>query len=127
MKQVMVSGGSVRLEDVPAPVVEPGTVLVRMDHSCISIGTEMSGLTSSGLPLWKRALRQPQNVKKVVDMILSDGFAQTRRVVQERLGVALPTGYSGAGLTNARAAIENSREKLIAESTNFHGQLNCEY
>ena len=98
MKQVLISGGSVRLEDVPAPVAEPGTILVRMDHSCISIGTEMSGVKSSGTPLWKRALRQPQHVRKVVDMLLSDGIKQTRRVVQERLAIELPTGYSGAGV-----------------------------
>lgn len=98
MKQVLVSGGAVRLEDVPAPMVEPGTVLIQMDHSCISIGTEMSGVKSTGLPLWKRALRQPQHVKKVVDMVLADGLAATRRLVQERLSVELPTGYSGAGV-----------------------------
>lgn len=98
MKQVLVSSGVVRLEDVPAPVVEPGTVLVRMDHSCISIGTEMSGVKSSGTPLWKRALNQPQHVRKVVDMVLADGIAQTRRLVSERLAIELPTGYSGAGV-----------------------------
>lgn len=97
MRQVLVSGGQVHLEEVPAPLVEPGTVLIRMDHSCISIGTEMSGVKSSGVPLWKRALRQPQHVKKVVDMLMADGLAQTRRLVQERLAVELPTGYSGAG------------------------------
>lgn len=101
MKQVLVSGGNVQLGEVPAPIVEPGTVLIRMDHSCISIGTEMSGIRSSGLPLWKRALKQPQNVKKVVDMVLADGLAQTRRLVQDRLGVELPSGYSGAGIVIA--------------------------
>lgn len=98
MRQVLVSGGKVQLEDVPAPLVEPGTVLIRMDHSCISIGTEMSGVKSSGVPLWKRAIRQPQHVKKVVDMLMTDGLAQTRKLVQERLAVELPTGYSGAGV-----------------------------
>lgn len=98
MKQVIVSSGTVRLEEVPAPLVEPGTVLIRMDHSCISIGTEMSGVKSTGLPLWKRAMRQPQHVKKVVEMVLADGLNTTRRLVQERLSVELPTGYSGAGV-----------------------------
>ncbi len=79
-------------------MVEPGTVLIQMNHSCISIGTEMSGVKSTGLPLWKRAMRQPQHVKKVVDMVLADGLAATRRLVQERLSVELPTGYSGAGV-----------------------------
>jgi len=97
MRQVLVSGGKVHLEDVPAPGVEPGTVLIQMDHSCISIGTEMSGVKSSGVPLWKRAMRQPQHVKKVVDMLMNDGLAQTRKLVQERLSVELPLGYSGAG------------------------------
>ena len=65
MKQVLVSGGAVRLEEVPAPLVEPGTVLIQLDHSCISIGTEMSGVKSTGLPLWKRALRQQIDLRAV--------------------------------------------------------------
>lgn len=110
MKQVLVSGGAVRLEDVPAPLVEFGTVLVRMDHSCISIGTEMSGVKATGLPIWKRAMRQPQHVKKVVDMLLSDGLRQTRRLVKERLSVELPTGYSGAGVVlEVGAGVEGIR------------------
>ena len=104
MKQVLVSGGQVHLEEVPAPQVEPGTVLIRMDHSCISIGTEMSGVKSTGLPLWKRALRQPQHVKKVLDLALSEGLAATRRLVKDRLSVELPTGYSGAGVVIAVGA-----------------------
>ena len=104
MKQVLVSGGKVHLENVPAPGVEPGTVLIHMDHSCISIGTEMSGVKSSGVPLWKRALRQPQHVKKVVSMLMTDGMSMTRKLVQERLSVELPTGYSGAGVVLAVGA-----------------------
>ncbi|MDB4214592.1 bi-domain-containing oxidoreductase [Burkholderiaceae bacterium] len=104
MKQVMVSGGAVRLEEVPAPLVERGTVLVRTHHSCISIGTEMSGVRSSGASLWKRALRQPQHVRKVIDMVLSDGLAYTRRLVQERLSIEQPTGYSLSGVVVAVGA-----------------------
>lgn len=98
MKQAIVSGGVVTLAEVPAPVVEPGTLLIRMDHTCISIGTEMSGVKSSGVPLWKRALQKPAHVRKVVDMLISDGLQQTRRIVQDRVAVELPTGYSGAGV-----------------------------
>jgi NADPH:quinone reductase-like Zn-dependent oxidoreductase len=101
MKQVMVSGGAVRLEEVPVPLVEPGTVLIRTHHSCISIGTEMSGIKSSGSSLWKRALRQPQHVRKVIDMVLSDGLAYTRRLVQERLSKDQPMGYSLSGVVIA--------------------------
>lgn len=98
MKQVLISGGAVKLEEVPAPLIEPGHILVQVDHSCISIGTEMSGIKSTGIPLWKKALNQPQHVHKVLQMLVSEGFEQTRRVVQDRLGVELPIGYSVAGV-----------------------------
>lgn len=98
MKQAMVSDGVVTVSEVPTPLVEPGTLLVRMEYTCISIGTEMSGIKSSEVPLWKRALQKPAHVRKVVDMLISEGLEQTRRIIQDRMSVELPTGYSGAGV-----------------------------
>jgi predicted dehydrogenase/threonine dehydrogenase-like Zn-dependent dehydrogenase len=98
MKQVLIRQGQAQVEDVPAPRAEPGTVLVEVRNSCISIGTEMSGVRASGLPLWKRALKQPAHVKKVFGMLAEQGFAATLRTVNERVGVAIPTGYSAAGV-----------------------------
>ena len=97
MKQVLVKQGSVVVEDIPAPTVEPGTVLVRVQHSCISAGTEMSGLRSSSLPLWRRAVQQPQAVARVVEMALSQGIARTWSQVEGALSAGAPTGYSAAG------------------------------
>ena len=97
----MFSDGSIKIEEVPVPLCEPGTVLVKTDHSCISIGTELSGIRSSGASLWKRALRNPKHVRKVIDMVLSDGFAHTRRLVDERLFVEQPIGYSLSGVVIA--------------------------
>lgn len=101
MKQILIRQGDVLLEDVPAPKVEPGTVLVQVDHSCISIGTEMSGIRASGLPLWQRALKQPQNVKKLFQMVAAQGVSKTKRLVEGTLGTAQPTGYSAAGIVLA--------------------------
>ncbi|MBF0186792.1 MAG: bi-domain-containing oxidoreductase [Magnetococcales bacterium] len=99
MKQILVRQGKAMVEEVPAPQVTPGSVLVRVDHSCISIGTEMSGVRSSGDPLWKKALRHPNQVRKVLQMAARDGIGQTRRVVQGKLAAAgNPTGYSLAGV-----------------------------
>jgi predicted dehydrogenase/threonine dehydrogenase-like Zn-dependent dehydrogenase len=97
VKQVLIQQGQAVVEEIPAPQVEPGTVLVRVDHSCISIGTEMSGIKTSSLPLWKRALQQPENVKKVVEMAVSQGISRTASVIQGRLSSGQPTGYSAAG------------------------------
>jgi predicted dehydrogenase/threonine dehydrogenase-like Zn-dependent dehydrogenase len=98
LKQVLVQRGDVIVEDVPAPIAGPGTVLVRVDHSCISIGTEMSGVKSSGTPLWKQALKQPDAVRKVLQMAVNQGIGTARSIVQGALSAARPTGYSAAGV-----------------------------
>src|SRR5258708_2988884 len=59
VKQVLVRRGSILVQQVPAPQVSPKNILVRVAHSCISVGTETAGLKMSGLPLYRRALKQP--------------------------------------------------------------------
>ena len=97
MKQVLIRQGKATVEEVPAPMVEAGTVVVRVDHSCISVGTEMSGVRASALPLWKKALKQPEKVGRVVKMALTEGVGRTRRVVEGQISQGGPTGYSAAG------------------------------
>ncbi|MEE9926775.1 bi-domain-containing oxidoreductase [Microvirgula aerodenitrificans] len=98
MKQVMVQGGSVVVLDVPAPQVSNKNILVRVTHSCISVGTEMAGVKMSGLPLYKRALKQPENVKRVLDMMRDQGIKHTMDRVLGKLSAGSPTGYSAAGI-----------------------------
>lgn len=86
------------MEEVPAPVVEPGRLLVRVSHSCISAGTELSGVKAGGTPLWKKALRQPGKVKKVLGMVASQGFSKTKSLIEGKLASGDPTGYSAAGV-----------------------------
>jgi predicted dehydrogenase/threonine dehydrogenase-like Zn-dependent dehydrogenase len=97
VKQVLIRQGRAVVEEVPAPLVEPGTVLIRVDRSCISVGTEMSGLQGSGVALWKRALREPAKVRTALDMVASHGLAHTRSVVAGKLQAGSATGYSAAG------------------------------
>lgn len=101
MKQVLVKAGEVLVEEVAAPVAEPGTVLVSVECSAISIGTELSGVRASGTPLWKRALNQPANVKRVLDVARTEGIAKARSMVEGKLGAAAPSGYSAAGVVLA--------------------------
>ena len=98
MKQVLIRQGQAVLEDVPSPMVEPGTLLVQVDHSCISIGTEMSSVRATGLPLWQRALKQPQNVKKVIQMVAAQGVTKTKILIDGKLSAGQATGYSAAGV-----------------------------
>lgn len=101
MIQAVVKKGKVLGEQVPAPVVSKGSLLIKVVNSCISAGTEMSGVQGSGKSLIKRALEQPQNVKKVIDMVKSEGIAQAINKVRGKLESGNPTGYSISGVVIA--------------------------
>jgi predicted dehydrogenase/threonine dehydrogenase-like Zn-dependent dehydrogenase len=98
VKQVLIKQGQVVVEDIPAPQVELGTLLVRVKFSSISAGTEMSGLESASQPLWKRALKNPKAVKSAVEMAATRGLTHTRNVIQGKLAEGNPTGYSASGI-----------------------------
>lgn len=97
MKQLLVRGGKVFLKDVPAPTVGPKNVLVQLERSCVSVGTEMAGVKMSGLPLYRRALKQPHHVKRVLQLMKDQGVARVYKQVKGKLDAGLPTGYSAAG------------------------------
>lgn len=98
MKQVFVKNGQAFVEEVPAPSLDPGTVLVRVEHSCISMGTEGSIVRSTqSAPLWKRALANPASITKGLRLIYKRGLKKTLDQAEGRLQLGTPTGYSAAG------------------------------
>jgi predicted dehydrogenase/threonine dehydrogenase-like Zn-dependent dehydrogenase len=97
MKQLLVKDGAVRVAEVPAPLVSPKNVLVRVLYSCVSAGTEMANVRMSGLPLYRRALKQPEHVRKVLEMMRDQGVKHTLNRVMGILEAGTPTGYSAAG------------------------------
>ena len=97
MKQVLIRGGAAVVEDVPAPEAGPRSVLVRVRASCVSVGTEMSAVRGSGQSLYRRALKQPEKIARVAQMVRDEGIQRTVDTVRGRLEAAVPTGYSAAG------------------------------
>jgi predicted dehydrogenase/threonine dehydrogenase-like Zn-dependent dehydrogenase len=97
VKQLLVRSGKVFLKEVPAPLVGPKNILVRVERSCVSVGTEMAGIKMSGLPLYRRALKQPHHVKRVIQLMRDQGIARIYKQVKGKLDAGLPTGYSAAG------------------------------
>ena len=97
MKQLLLKEGAVIVEDVPAPRVSPGTVVVRVSHSCISAGTEISGVRSSAEPIWKRALKHPDQVKLALKMAQEQGVRRIHRMIKSKLTSGTAIGYSAAG------------------------------
>ena len=51
----------------------------------------------SSLPLYRRALQQPENVRRVVQMIKDEGLKHTMDRVRGKLAFGSATGYSAAG------------------------------
>lgn len=98
MKQVLIKNGAAIVDEIPTPLVESKTVLVRVEYSCVSVGTEMAGIKMSSLPLYKRALKQPDNVKKVLEMVKNQGLKSTIDRVSGKLAAGSPTGYSVSGV-----------------------------
>lgn len=98
MKQVLIKKGRVYTEDVPAPTVSENTILVKVHYSCISVGTEITNVLSSGKSLFNRALRQPKKVAKVINNVKKEGIYRTIQKVQEKLDEAIQTGYSASGV-----------------------------
>lgn len=97
MKQLLIRKGAVVLSDVPAPGVGARNILVQVHHSCVSVGTEVTGIMTSSLPLWKRALKQPQHTKRVLQLMRDQGISRVFSRVTGMLNAGTPTGYSAAG------------------------------
>lgn len=98
MKQALIQGGQVVVQEVPAPQVGRKNILVRVEHSCVSVGTELASVRMSGLPLYRRALKQPEHVRRTLEMVRDQGIRRTADRVRGKLAVGSPTGYSAAGV-----------------------------
>jgi predicted dehydrogenase/threonine dehydrogenase-like Zn-dependent dehydrogenase len=100
MKQVVqsISGGPIRVDEVPVPSIGPTEVLVRTLYSVISPGTEraVTQLAQSGLVAKARA--RPDLVRQVVKKARTEGVAQTVKAVRGRMSEDLPLGYSAVGV-----------------------------
>lgn len=98
MKQLLGKRGQVVLEDTPAPLIDPGEILVQVCYSCISSGTEMAGIQSGGESLFKKAIEHPENIRTFYEMVRKAGVASVITRVRNFLATPTPLGYSAAGI-----------------------------
>jgi len=108
MKIVMIREGQIAVDEIPTPQADNGMALVKVVYSCISAGTELSGVqNSANPPLWKRALKNPDKVLDTAKKIGTKGLSFARNFVEtKRAGIEAgrPTGYSAAGVVQAVGA-----------------------
>jgi len=100
MKQVTQNyrTGELKVEDVPRPVLRAGGVLVQNYFSLISAGTERTKIEMAQKSLLEKARARPDQVKKVIEKIRTEGLISAYRAVMNQLNTPIPLGYSSAGV-----------------------------
>jgi len=98
MIQAILRKGRVIGEDVPLPSVSEGAALIKVLYSCISVGTESASVQESNKSLIKRALEQPENVRKVLHMARSGSIFETFEKVKKKWEMGSVLGYSLSGV-----------------------------
>lgn len=99
MKQLIQSlkNGQTTLEEVPAPQVRSGCVLIQTRRSLVSLGTERMLVEFGKANLLDKARQQPDKVKMVLDKVKADGLRPTLEAVMNKLDQPIPLGYCHVG------------------------------
>lgn len=90
--------GEIRVDDLPAPKLRTGGVLVRNLFSLVSAGTERTSVETAQASLLQKARLRPDLVRQVLDNYNREGFLATYKKVQGRLDNYKELGYSCAGV-----------------------------
>lgn len=99
MKQLLQHArtGEITVEEVPAPQLLPGCVLVRIAASVVSAGTERASSVFAKKNLLQKAKARPDLVRDVISKVQRDGLFAAIHTVRTRLDQPQSPGYSSAG------------------------------
>lgn len=128
MKQIIqdLKSGATILEEVPAPQVKSGCVLIKTTRSLVSLGTERMLVEFGKANLIDKARQQPDKVKQTLDKLKTDGIMPTLEAVFNKLGQPLPLGYCNVGRVIAvgRGVTEFQVGDRVASNGN-HAEVVC--
>ncbi len=128
MKQILqnLGNGVTTIEDVPAPGVRAGHLLIRTSASLVSAGTERMLVDFGRANLLDKARQQPDKVRMVLDKVRTDGVAATLKSVQAKLDKPIPLGYSSSGVVIAVGEyVEGFRVGDRVASNGNHAEIVC--
>jgi predicted dehydrogenase/threonine dehydrogenase-like Zn-dependent dehydrogenase len=99
MKQILQHArtGEITVEEVPAPQLLTGGVLVRVAASVVSAGTERASAEFARKGLLQKARSRPDLVRDVISKVQRDGILSALQTVRSRLDQPQSPGYSSAG------------------------------
>jgi len=90
--------GEILVEEVPPPRLGEGFLLVENRASLISAGTEGGTVRLGKMSYLGKARSRPEQVKKVIQAVQTEGLMATYQAVNRTLDVPVPLGYSCAGV-----------------------------
>ena len=87
MKQIFQSlkNGNTTVQDIPAPSISSGNVLIKSKKTLVSAGTERMLVDFGKANLIDKARQQPDKVKLVIEKIITNGFKPTLESVFAKL------------------------------------------
>lgn len=98
MRQLFLRKGNLFLQDVPIPLLEDNSILVKVYYSFISSGTELATIGESEKNLIKKITENSsKNVSKIFGAIKSDGPMGTLSLIKNKLSLTSALGYSCSG------------------------------
>ncbi len=131
MRQAFLYKGKVYTREVPAPPIRNGHVLVHTKVSCISAGTEMSGVRSSGVSLIKRAFEKPKKVISMLEIARMRGIKAMKSIIDSARGANFGSvmGYTASGIVveskaNNTVYKKNDRVAVVGTMYANHAEFN---
>ena len=100
MKQILQSfkTGELWLAEVPVPLCRKNAIVMRNHVSFVSAGTERMLVDFARKSMLGKALQMPDQVRKVLRKMQTEGIFATLEKVQAKLDQPIPLGYSCAGV-----------------------------
>ncbi len=123
MIQAIIRKGKVVGEEVSAPNINSGSVLIKVVSSCISAGTEVASVKGTKFNgLIKKSLAQPKKVAQVLGSVSSLGVMKTIAKIRSVIDGGAATGYSASGVViGVGDGVDNFKvgDKVTASGANI--------
>jgi polar amino acid transport system substrate-binding protein len=106
--------GEMLVEDLPAPRLKSGGILIQTMASLISAGTERTSVETAQASMLQKAKSRPDLVKQVLENVRREGIMATYEKVQTRLDNYKELGYSSAGIVLESSVPEFKKGDRVA-------------
>lgn len=97
MKQILLKKGMVHSVEIPEPATKAGYVKIKVFHSCISAGTEITGISESRKSLLRKVIDKPQKIITAAGYLKNQGVKSTKDKLSSISDKYLESGYSISG------------------------------